>query len=290
MKILVLGANGMAGHTIAIYFKERGYDVTAFTRTPFGYCKNIIGDALNTTEFKQILVSEEYTAIINCIGLLNEFANNNRSLAIYLNSFLPHLIADELRNYSTKLVQISTDCVFSGNTGPYFENSLRDGLTFYDRTKALGEVEDDKNVTFRNSMVGPDLNINGIGLLNWFMKQSGPISGYSEVMWTGVSTITLAKAIEKGISENIIGLYNLVNNMSISKYDLLSLFNIHLRNGTIPISKMITNKVDKSLRNNRMDFSFMIPTYEDMVIEIKEWILSHKNLYDPYIYRLTSER
>ena len=62
---------------------------------------------------------------------------------------------------------------FCRNSGPYYENSLRDGLTFYDRSKALGEVEDSKNLTFRNSIVGPDMNENGIGLFNWFMKQRG---------------------------------------------------------------------------------------------------------------------
>ena len=44
MKFLVLGATGMAGHTISIYLSEQGHDVTTFSRTPFPYCKNINGD------------------------------------------------------------------------------------------------------------------------------------------------------------------------------------------------------------------------------------------------------
>ena len=41
MKFLVLGATGMAGHEISIYLYEQGHDVTAFSKSPFPYCKNI---------------------------------------------------------------------------------------------------------------------------------------------------------------------------------------------------------------------------------------------------------
>ena len=164
----------MAGHAIALYFKERGHRVTAYSVTPFPHCDNIVGNAFETDHFKRVLLQGEYDAVINCIGILNEAADENRSTALYLNSYLPHLIADTLKDTKTKLIHMSTDCVFAGNTGPYNERSLRDGRSFYDRTKALGEVEDRKNLTFRNSIVGPDLNENGIGLFNWFMKQRGP--------------------------------------------------------------------------------------------------------------------
>ena len=92
---------------------------------------------------------------------------------------------------------MSTDCVFSGKTGWYSETSSRDGETFYDRSKALGELENNKDLTFRNSIIGPDLNKNGIGLFNWFMKQEGQIYGFTKAIWTGVTTLTLAKAMER---------------------------------------------------------------------------------------------
>ncbi len=218
MRILVLGSIGMAGHTITLYFKEKGYDVTAFSLKPFSYCKNIVGNAFNKNEFKKTLTSGKYDAIINCIGLLNQVADSNPAQAVYLNSYLPHFIADTLKNTKTKLIHMSTDCVFAGNTGPYFEDSFKDGKTLYDRSKALGEVEDSKNLTFRNSIIGPDMNPDGIGLFNWFMKQEGSIKGYTGALWTGVSTLTLAKAMEQSIKEDITGIYNLVNNTSITKY------------------------------------------------------------------------
>lgn len=284
MKILVLGSNGMAGHTITLYFKERGYDVTAYSTEPLSFCNNIVGDAFETNKFIQMFFDEDYDVVINCIGLLNQVAENNPAKAIYLNSYLPHLIADALRNRKTKLIHMSTDCVFNGNSGPYYEDTLKDGKTFYDRTKALGEVEDKKNLTFRNSIIGPDMNENGIGLFNWFMKQSGTITGYTGALWTGVTTLTLAKAMETAIIDNLFGLYNLVNNYSISKYELLCIFNEHFKEGELLIEKSDTLQLDKSLRSKRTDFSFVVPSYEQMIVEMKEWIYNHKDIYPVYYF------
>lgn len=282
MKILVLGSIGMAGHLVTIYFKERGYDVTAYSMQTFPYCKNIVGNAFDTVNFKQMLLAEEYDAVINCIGILNQVAEDNQSLATYLNSYLPHLIADTLKNRKTKLIHMSTDCVFAGNTGPYFEDSFKDGHTFYDRSKALGEVNDTKNLTFRNSIIGPDINENGIGLFNWFMKQKGTINGFSGAIWTGVTTLTLAKAMEQAILENLCGVYNLVNNKSISKYELLLLFNKHFRNNELIINKNDGMDLDKSLRRKRNDFSFTVPSYEQMINDMRDWVHAHKDLYSYY--------
>ena len=272
----------MAGHTITLYFKERGHDVIAYSLTPFPYCKNIIGNVFETEKFQSILLEGEYDVIINCIGLLHQASEENHSKALYLNSYLPHFIADTIKNKKTKLIHMSTDCVFAGNTGPYYEKSLRDGANFYDRSKALGEVEDNKNLTLRNSIIGPDMNENGIGLFNWFMRQKGTIKGFTGALWTGVATLTLAKAMEKAIEDNLCGLYNLVNNVSISKYDLLVLFNKYFRNNSLIIQKNDDLKLDKSLRNTRKDFSFVVPSYEQMVQEMKEWVDAHPKLYPHY--------
>jgi dTDP-4-dehydrorhamnose reductase len=175
---------------------------------------------------------------------------------------------------------MSTDCVFSGKTGGYKENSFRDGETFYDRSKALGEIENNKDLTFRNSIIGPDRNKNGIGLFNWFMKENDQINGFTKAIWTGVTTLTLAKAMEQALEENLTGLYNLVNNETISKYELLKLFNKAMKNNEILPSEKLS--LDKSLVNSRTDFSFIVPSYEIMVEEMKIWIENHKELYPHY--------
>ncbi|MBV1819018.1 SDR family oxidoreductase [Anaerosalibacter bizertensis] len=282
MKILVLGATGMAGHTISIYLKERGHDITAYSRREFKYCNNINGDITNFSFLKSVIKEGGYDGVINAIGILNKDAEENKSLAVLLNSYLPHYLSDITKNMETKIIHMSTDCVFSGKKGRYSETSFRDGETFYDRSKALGELENHKDLTFRNSIIGPDMNKDGIGLFNWFMKQEGEINGFTKAIWTGVTTLTLAKAMEKALEENLTGLYNLVNNESISKYELLKLFNKHMRDESIKISPIAGVKLDKSLINNRDDFSFIVPSYEQMVIEMKEWIESHTELYPHY--------
>ena len=282
VKYLVLGATGMAGHTICLYLQEQGHDVTAFSTSAFPLCNNINGDAMDKQFVTSMLRDGDYEVVINCIGVLNKACDRERSRAVYLNSHLPHLIADTLRDTKTKLIHMSTDCVFSGKSGTYHENSFRDGETFYDRTKALGEVEDDKNLIFRNSIIGPDMKANGIGLFNWFMKQSGTVNGYTKAIWTGVTTLTLAKAMESAAAQNLTGLYNLVNNEAINKFDLIGLFNKHMRDGELSITPSDSVSLNKSLINNRKDFSFEVPSYERMVIEMKEWIYSHKELYPHY--------
>lgn len=282
MKILILGASGMAGHIITLYFKEQGYEVTGFTRRPVDYCKNIIGDAMNTADVKAALESDNYDVVINCIGILNQFAEDNKSAAVFLNGFLPHFVADTLRGKKARLIHMSTDCVFAGNTGPYYEDHFPDGKTFYDRSKAIGEVDDDRNLTFRNSIIGPDPNKNGIGLFNWFMKQNGTVGGYTGAIWTGVTTLTLAKAMDCAIKENLTGLYNLVNNESIAKFDLLKLFNKYFRDNGIDIQPNDKLQLDKSLRRKREDFGFVVPTYEQQIKEMQEWVYTHKELYPHY--------
>lgn len=282
MNVLVLGATGMAGHTVALYFKEKGYNVVSYSRTPFLYCDNIIGDVFETEKFKSILIGENFDVVINCIGILNQNAEKYPEKAVYLNSYLPHLIADTLKYSKTKLIHMSTDCVFAGNSGPYFENSFCDGDTFYDRSKALGEVNDEKNLTFRNSIIGPDMNENGIGLFNWFMKQKDQINGFTGAIWTGVTTLTLAKAMEKAIEQDLCGLYNLVNNESISKYDLLQLFNKYFYDNQIIINGEDKFQLDKSLKSTRNDFLFDVPSYDQMIKEMHDWIIKYKDLYPNY--------
>ncbi|WP_238652141.1 SDR family oxidoreductase [Paenibacillus piscarius] len=283
MKVLVLGATGMAGHTISLYFKEKGHEVTGFSRNKIEYCdKSITGDVTDFTYLNRIVDEGNYDAIINAIGILNKDAEDNKALAVLINSYLPHFLVDITQNTKTRIIQMSTDCVFSGEKGGYSENSFRDGETFYDRSKALGEVENNKDLTFRNSIIGPDQNMNGIGLLNWFMKQKGEVNGFTKAIWTGVTTLTLAKAMEKALEENLTGLYNLVNNNMISKFDLLKLFNKYLRSDTLTILKSDAIEVDKSLVNKRNDFSFIVPSYEEMVSEMRVWIEEHKEFYPHY--------
>ena len=283
MKILVLGATGMAGHVISLELVENGHEVTAFSRTQFTLCNNIIGDAKNLDLLKEILNLHKFDYIINAIGILNKSAEDNKADAVFINSYLPHYLSEITESSNSKLIHMSTDCVFSGAKGEYIESSFKDGTTFYNRSKALGEIENDKDLTFRNSIIGPDMRFSGIGLFNWFMKQEGPIEGYTNVIWSGVTSITLAKAMEVAMLEGLTGVYHLTNNKKISKYDLLILLNKHMRNNKIEINKNNQIKSNKSLITTRTGFSFVVPEYNEMIQEMVNWILKHKELYPHYL-------
>ena len=140
MKFLILGCNGMAGHMISLYLKEQGYDVTGFARTQSKFVNTIIGDASDFELINKEVLKGDYDSIINCIGILNKFAETNRADAVLMNSYLPHFLSQITKNTNTQIIHMSTDCVFSGEKGQYIESDFRDGKTFYDRSKALGEL------------------------------------------------------------------------------------------------------------------------------------------------------
>lgn len=283
MKILVLGCNGMAGHLISLYFKEHGHIVTGFARQQSLLLdETIIGDASDFPLLRHIINKGNYDVIINCIGILNQFAENNHAKAVLLNGYLPHFLVECTEHTHTRVIHMSTDCVFAGNNGPYYEDSIPNGTSFYDRSKAIGEFSNNKDLVFRNSIIGPDIKDSGIGLFNWFMRQHKDVNGYTEAIWAGVTTLTLAKAMESAINEKLTGIYNLVNNQSISKFDLLVLFNKYFKDGELNISPDDKLKLDKSLRCKRKDFTFIVPTYEQQIIEMYEWVSSHSLLYPHY--------
>lgn len=279
MKFLVLGHTGMAGHLIATYLKEQGHEVDGYGRRAVIGIKTIIGDAMDTEYLEQVIRKGNYDVVVNCIGILNNDAEEHKSNAVFLNAYLPHFLADITKKIDTWVIHMSTDCVFAGNTGPYDENSVPDGTTFYDRSKALGELKDNKNLTFRNSIVGPDINNNGIGLFNWFMKQENTINGYTKAMWTGMTTLELAKKIEKAAKVHPTGLVNMVPQKNISKYELLQLFNKYFKKGQLEIIPKDSFVLDKTLVRKNYSFNENVSDYEQMIKEMYDWIVKHKDLY-----------
>lgn len=283
MKFLVLGCNGMAGHLVSLYLHEQGYDVEGFAREQLGFVRTTVGDARDAELLKRMIEKGGYRAVVNCIGVLNKFAEDDREAAVYLNSYLPQFLAKITGNTDTQVIHISTDCVFSGSRGGYKENDFPDGELFYDRSKALGEIVNRKDVTFRSSIIGPDIKKDGIGLVNWFMQQRGRVNGYKNAIWTGQTTLQLAKTIEHAAIQRVYGLYHMVPEEAISKYDLLVLFNRHLRTSPVEIVPEENFKIDKSLKRTNYElFSYQIPGYEEQVKELGEWMMGHRDLYPHY--------
>jgi dTDP-4-dehydrorhamnose reductase len=280
--VLVLGAGGMAGHIVALYLREHGYTVDSLSATTPLDEKTQLIDVQNHAALISAIESKQYDAVINCIGLLVKESEERKDLAVYLNSYLPHFLEHHFKDRKTRLVHLSTDCVFSGKKPPYREDSEKDGELFYDRSKALGEVINDKDLTLRQSIIGPDMKPKGTGLFNWFAQQHGEIFGYTKSIWNGVTTIELAKGIDAALKQNLTGLYHFVPSSSISKYDLLQLLRKIFDREELTISPTDGIAYNKTLSNNRTDFDYIVPTYEEMVQEMKQWIDSHKDLYQHY--------
>jgi dTDP-4-dehydrorhamnose reductase len=276
MKLLVLGGDGMLGHVLKLYFQEGGHEVKTSSRRDGGDYH--LDATKNLSDVKKYIQDFKPDAVINCIGVLNKVAEDNKSLAVKVNSYLPHYVDEVCREKAVKFVHISTDCVFDGKAaGGYTEDSFRTATDFYGRSKALGEVNNDSSVTLRTSIVGPDPNRNGIGLFQWFMNQENETNGYDKVIWTGVTTIELAKSIEKAINNNLSGLRHVVNNQKINKYDLLNLFKKHFKKD-IKINRKSDYVSDKSLIRIT-DFDFGIASYDQMIKEMAEWVTKHESIY-----------
>ncbi len=280
MKILVLGAGGMAGHLVATYLREKNHTVdTIGSKHPLDE-NTVILDLMNKNDFEAFLTKNEYDAIINCVGILVEQSEKRKDLSTYLNSYLPHLLEQRYKDSKTKIIHLSTDCVFSGKNAPYKEDDVFDGELYYDRTKALGEINNEKDLTLRMSIIGPEIQSDGIGLFNWFMKQHGQIYGFKGAIWNGVTTLELAKGIDAALKQNLAGLHHFVPETNISKFDLLGLFKEAFDKKDIQIVPKEGVVANKTLLNTRKDFEFIVSDYKTMISEMHDWIITHKNMYD----------
>ena len=272
MKILILGGKGMAGHVITTYFQQKTEYNVFYTSRDLDDKNSICIDVTNSTKLEEIIEEIRPDILINCIGILNDFASNNSKLAFHVNSLLPHQLVKLTERYQGKLIHISTDCVFSGEKGNYTEQDIPDGTSVYAQSKQLGEIISDKHLTIRTSIIGPELKEDGIGLFLWFMKQKGQIKGYEKVFWNGVTTLELAKAVETMINHDITGLYHLASKKKISKYMLLKLIQKTFNKLDVEIVPDSSFILDRTIKSTRTDFYYQVPTYEEMLLDLKNWM------------------
>lgn len=281
-RIAILGGTGMAGHVSVIYLCECGYDVHYMSRSAPNTTNSKPLDATDIPAVHAWLDSINPDIILNCIGLLVADSDTRPDKAIFLNAYLPQYLAQIYKNTDVKIIHLSTDCVFSGKRGNYLESDIPDGETVYDRTKSLGEILNSKDLTLRMSIIGPDCDENGVGLFNWFMKQSGTINGFTRAMWNGVTTIELARAINEAITQDLTGLYQLTPGEVIDKFSLLLLFQNIFGKTDVIIQPCDNYAVDKTLINTRKDFNFKVRDYQEQIKNMQDWIERYSELYKHY--------
>ena len=286
-RILLFGSTGMAGHILHDYLKTtNNYEITDVAYRTKLTENTLIVDVNNKEQVREIVIKSRPEFIINGVGVLIRGSQKHPDNAIYINAYFPHLLKKYADEVDAKLVHISTDCVFSGKKGNYTEDDFTDADDVYGRSKALGEIINNKDLTIRTSIIGPELKQKGEGLFHWFMNQTGEVNGYTRAIWGGVTTLELAKAMNVAIQQERTGLIHLSNGHGISKYNLLCLFKEIWDRQDILITPYDTNKTNKSIALSRQ-FDYTVPNYRDMLMEQYLWMREHKNRYSAYFHTCT---
>jgi dTDP-4-dehydrorhamnose reductase len=183
-------------------------------------------DAAKGDSLVKLFLEVRPDLVINCIGVVKQgILPSDTVRAIELNSLLPHRLNKLCNEHHARLFHISTDCVFDGSRGNYTEFDLPNPLDVYGQSKALGERLDDNALVIRTSCVGPEARSQKKGLLEWFLAQQNEVLGYSRAIFSGITTLELAKVLSQYFLDGTcrVGLWNLSSN-PIDKFSLLKFF------------------------------------------------------------------
>ena len=282
MRLIILGGSGMLGHTLWERLSRRFPDTYTTIRkgiNDYGndrlYGSDRVIDHIDVMDFPILegaLRVIKPDVILNCIGITKRREEPQNPIpSIILNAVLPHKLAKLAADVNAKLIHFSTDCVFDGKTGHYFDDAPTNATDLYGRTKALGEVTGNNVLTLRSSFIGKELH-EGTELLEWFLSQKNTVRGFKNAIYTGLTTLELCRVIEKLLSDypDASGLYN-VSSEPINKFDLLRLIGekMHRNVEIIPDESF---HCDRSLDSERFrrDFGYTPPTWTKMVEELSQ--------------------
>lgn len=273
----------MLGNTLLRYFSQSNDKIIRGTvrnkrslerLSPklIGKCK-ILKNIENDANLFKELNDFKPDVVINCIGIVKQRAESKSSLqSIKINSLLPHRLDKFCSSINSRLVHISTDCVFSGKKGNYREDDVCDADDIYGRSKLLGEVANSNAITIRTSIIGHELSGSN-GLLNWFLEQDGKINGFKRAIFSGLPTIELAQVIDNYVIPNpqINGIFHL-SAEPISKLELLKLLkSVYKQKVTIisDSSVIINRSLDSSKFTDR--FGYKAPAWPDLITKMSDF-------------------
>jgi len=233
-RVLVLGGAGMLGHKLH-HVLSHDHEVVSVLRggLPAGsapddeiFRRGRVVEGVDVTDLAAtdgLLAELTPDVVVNCVGIVKQRpAAADPIPSISVNALLPHRLEDMCSRRGARLVHFSSDCVFSGDRGGYTEEDVSDARDLYGRTKFLGEVGP-PGLTIRSSIIGREL-AHFQSLLEWFLRQRGTVSGFTRVMYSGVTTIEMARIVDEVLSAHpeLAGLYQ-VASPAISKFDLLTM-------------------------------------------------------------------
>lgn len=271
--VLVLGASGLLGHEVFLEAKKR-WGLSA--HGTFGHFRNEMKEwsslhLLDVSDFHQVrrLLDElKPRAVINCAGIVKSICTD-ASRAVIVNGRLPHLLRELLDAWGGRLIQISTDCVFTGKRGNYTETDMPDADDLYGKTKIMGEVGQPPHLTVRTSFIGHELETER-GLMAWFLKQKGDVRGFQKVIWSGVTTRFAARVLNDLLFRaDVTGVLNL-SGESIDKYSLLCAMADVFDKRDVHIFPVDEPAENKSLNNQKLIHAgFRVPSIRAMLSELK---------------------
>lgn len=195
--ILVLGAKGMLGQAVYKHLKQI-YPKTIGTDKSDNRFYHLSASSVKKDLKKIIEELKSIDFIINCVGVLPSSKNKRRMVLV--NSEFPQELALLGLKYGIKIIHISTDAVFPSTSRTVFEDSSPEPDSFYGKTKLKGEVKSGNTLNIRTSIIGLD-SISHKGLLEW-VKSEKKINGYANHVWTGCTTLQLAKLCAYLIKDN----------------------------------------------------------------------------------------
>lgn len=281
LRVLILGASGMLGHTALRFFYESpGIEAwgtvrsrAAGSRLPAALQERLIPgvDVENPDSLAQAFAVARPDVVINCVGLVKQLAEVNDPLVtLPLNAMLPHRLARLCGVAGARLIHVSTDCVFSGERGGYVEADVPDARDLYGLSKYLGEVDQPNAVTLRTSIIGPELG-SANGLVEWFLAQEGQVRGFTKAVFSGLSTLELSRVIRDRVlpRPELRGLYH-VSVEPIAKHDLLRLV-ADIWSKDIEIVPDDRLRIDRSLDSSRFRAAtgYTPPSWPEMVAAMK---------------------
>ena len=290
MKVLVLGSNGMLGSVVTEYLTSLGHDVFSTSR---GITKSqsprVLEFDVIKNDFSGLKFDENrYDYIINCIGLIKSLISHtpeDRELAIRVNSLFPIGLHSAIRDSNTRIIQIGTDCVYSGAAGNYSEESVLDPVDIYGYSKALGEFSSKNQMLLRCSIVGREKKSH-TSLMDWTLRQpqNSTINGYKNHIWNGLTTLTFAKIVHGIMVKDLFSpeTIHIVPDGVLSKFELVSLFVKHFDRDDIKINASQTapgvNRTLSSLKHKYLLDIWKaagyqhVPSHNQMILEYAEYL------------------
>jgi dTDP-4-dehydrorhamnose reductase len=236
VKVLVLGPSGMLGHEMTRTLRSTNLQVTTAGRSG----SDLFLDVSDTEFSDAALLGFEY--IVNCIGLtthnINVADKESVRAAEILNSEFPKRLVEIAEKDGAKLIQIATDCVFSGAKGEYTETDTHDASDVYGTTKSRGEISSPNAMHLRSSIIGRELR-GKKSLLEWVVDQplNTTIPGFIDRIWNGVTTTAFSKVTAGVILDDQFrsGVWHLLPADSVSKLDLVTSIAQHFGRSDIKV-------------------------------------------------------